>query len=249
MRHLATLVLPLRSSTFPLRNSGFAACRKSLIHKMASNGDQEDKTSEPQPASEAHQHQAGSTTHRDLDKWKHREPYRIHQADEDFPVKWRGGCHCGRVKFQLSRERPLVSKYCHCNTCQRLHGAPFQWSTIFHKKDINFTHGHHDLGWYDPTAKSQTHHLPCKVQCSFCRTPLMDEGRNMILLYPTLIEGIETPEARKAFESKCHMFYPQRVVDFRGDGIAKWSGLEGQSDLLDDDGNVIKKRKQEGSKE
>lgn len=73
----------------------------------------------------------------------------------------------------------------------------------------------------------------------------MDEGRNMILLYPTLIEGIETPETRKAFESKCHMFYPQRVVDFNGDGIAKWSGLEGHSDLLDDDGNAIKKRKQQ----
>lgn len=27
-------------------------------------------------------------------------------------------------------------------------GAPFQWAAIFHKEDINFTHGHHDLGWY-----------------------------------------------------------------------------------------------------
>lgn len=215
---------------------------------MSSNGNQDNKTSssesEPESAREAHRHQAGSTTHRDLDEWKHRAPYHIHKGDEEFPVKWRGGCHCGRVKYQLSRERPLASKYCHCTTCQRLHGAPFQWATIFHKEDINFTHGHHDLGWYDPTAKSQTHHLPCKVSCAFCRTPIMDEGRNMILLYPTLIEGIETPEARKAFESKCHMFYPQRVVDFKGDGVAKWSGLEGQSDLLDDDGNVVKKRKQ-----
>lgn len=249
MRYLATLTPTLRSTTFSVRNAGFAACRNHQIRRMSSNGDQREKVSESQPENEAHRHQAGSTTHHDLDKWKHREPYRIHQSDEKFSVKWRGGCHCGRVKFQLSRERPLVSKYCHCTTCQRLHGAPFQWCTIFHKKDINFTHGHHDLGWYDPTEKSQTHHLPCKVSCAFCRTPLMDEGRNMILLYPTLIEGIETPEARKAFESKCHMFYPQRVVDFKGDGIAKWSGLEGESDLLDDDGNVIKKRKQNGKKE
>lgn len=248
MRYLTTLALPLRP-TFSSGNARFAACRQYQVHKMTSNGDHVEKASEPQPASEAHRHQAGSTTHRDLDEWKHREPYRIHDTGEVFPVKWKGGCHCGRVKYQLSRERPLVSKYCHCTTCQRLHGAPFQWSTIFHKKDINFTHGHHDLGWYDPTAKSQTHHLPCKVQCAFCRTPIMDEGRNMILLYPTLIEGIETPEARKAFESKCHMFYHQRVVDFKGDGIAKWSGLEGESDLLDDDGNVVKKRKQDKGKD
>lgn len=244
-----TFALPLRSPTLPLRNAGFAVCEHYRIRRMSSNGAKVEKAGETEAESEAHQHQAGSTTHRDLDEWKHREPYRIHQSGENFPVKWRGGCHCGRVKFQLSRERPLVSKYCHCTTCQRLHGAPFQWSTIFYKKDINFTHGHHDLGWYDPTEKSQTHHLPCKVQCAFCRTPLMDEGRNMILLFPTLIEGIETPEARKAFESKCHMFYHQRVVDFNGDGIAKWAGLEGKSDLLDDDGNVIKKRKQKDEKE
>lgn len=196
----------------------------------------------------AHQHQAGSTTHRAEDDWKHRAPYLIHDKDTDeaFPVKWEGGCHCGRVRYQLKRERPLASKYCHCTTCQRLHGAPFQWAAIFHKEDINFTSGHHDLGWYDSSEKSQAHHLPCKVQCAYCRTPIMDEGRNMILLFPTLIEGINTPKGRKAFEAKCHMFYPQRVVDFKGDGRTKFAGLEKGSDILDDDGNVVKKRKHDG---
>lgn len=224
---------------------------------MSSDGDS------PQPDHEPHQHQASSTTHRQEDEWKHRAPYRIHKSfspkmdgnkeeseneekEEDFPVKWRGQCHCGRVKYQLRRERPLSSKYCHCTTCQRLHGAPFQWAAIFHKDDINFTHGHHDLGWYDPTEKSQAHHLPCKVQCGFCRAPIMDEGRNMILLFPTLIEGINTPQGRKAFEAKCHMFYPQRVVDFTGDGKTKYAGLEDKSDVVDDDGNVIKKRRKNG---
>lgn len=200
-------------------------------------------TTESQSSDEPHQHQAGSTTHREEDEWKHRAPYGVHGKNENFEAKWRGGCHCGRVKYELSRERPLASKYCHCTTCQRLHGAPFQWAAIFHKEDINFTHGHHDLGWYDSQDKSQTHHLPCKVQCSFCRSPIMDEGRNMILLFPTLIEGVNTPEGRKAFEAKCHMFYPQRVVDFKDDGIPKFAGMEDKSDLLDDDGNVVKKRK------
>lgn len=74
----------------------------------------------------------------------------------------------------------------------------------------------------------------------------MDEGRNMILLFPTLIEGINEASARRAFEAKCHMFYPERVVDFHGDGKTKYAGLEGKSDVVDDDGNVIKKRKKEG---
>ena len=36
------------------------------------------------------------------------------------------------------------------------------------------------------------------------------------------------------------MFYPQRVVDIK-DGITKYAGLDNQSDILDDDGNLLKK--------
>ena len=57
-----------------------------------------------------------------LDEWKTRAPYRIHENTEDFKVRYEGGCHCGRVKYQLSRETPLAAKYCHCTTCQTLHG-------------------------------------------------------------------------------------------------------------------------------
>lgn len=54
--------------------------------------------------------------------WKYREPYRIH-TNEDFHSLYEGSCHCGRVQYSLSREKPLASKFCHCTTCQRLHGA------------------------------------------------------------------------------------------------------------------------------
>ena len=61
----------------------------------------------------------------------------------------------------------------------------------------------------------------------------------MILLFPTLIEGITTKKGRDAFKPSCHMFYPERVVDFPGDGVVKWKGLDNNSDLLDDDENVL----------
>ena len=80
-------------------------------------------------------------------------------------------------------------------------GAPFQWAAIFHKGDINFTHGHHDLGWYDSGEKTCKHKLPCKVSCAYCRTPIMDEGRNMILLFPTLIH-FKSEQDRKNFEPR-----------------------------------------------
>lgn len=70
----------------------------------------------------------------------------------------------------------------------------------------------------------------------------------MILLFPTLIEGINEGDAREAFKPTCHMFYTQRVVDFNGDGIVKWKGLDNQSDLVDDNGEVLVKY-EEGMKD
>lgn len=155
------------------------------------------------------------STEGELNQWKFRAPYKVHDNDPNFHVRYEGSCHCGRIKYQLSREKPLDSKFCHCTTCQKIHGefkrshhcgplltysgAPFQWAAIFHKEDINFTHGHHDLGWYESSEKTCVHKLPCKVSCAYCRTPIMDEGRNMILLFPTLI-NFKNPEERKNFD-------------------------------------------------
>lgn len=122
-----------------------------------------------------------------LEEWKKRAPYRIHDKNEHFEHIYEASCHCGAVQYELSRKTPLDSKLCHCTTCQTQHAAPFQWAAIFHKDDINFKNGHHDMEWYDPTSKSKEHKLPCKVRCKHCYSPIMDEGRNMVLLFPSLI--------------------------------------------------------------
>lgn len=56
-------------------------------------------------------------------EWKHRAPYKVHDNDPDFHARYEASCHCGKVCYQLSREKPLDSKYCHCTTCQKLHGT------------------------------------------------------------------------------------------------------------------------------
>ncbi len=40
------------------------------------------------------------------------------QKRDSFNALYEASCHCGRVKYQLSREKPLDAKYCHCTTCQ-----------------------------------------------------------------------------------------------------------------------------------
>lgn len=84
---------------------------------------------------EDHQSQAGNTDHKEKDQWKHREPYRIHQDDDEFDVKWEAQCHCGKVQYQLSRDKPLAAKYCHCTTCQRLHGVSCRQGYLPHEHD------------------------------------------------------------------------------------------------------------------
>lgn len=178
-------------------------------------------------------HQQGSGTE-GKHEWKTRPPYSVHTHEDHFEAKLDASCHCGKVTYQLSREEPLDSKLCHCSTCQTQHAAPFQWAAIFHKDDINFTNGHDGLEWYDPTDKSIEHKLPCKVRCSFCHSPIMDEGRNMILLFPSLIK-FKNDQQKIDFRPRCHMFYGQRVIDIP-DGLPKWTGINDgpESELIED---------------
>lgn len=120
--------------------------------------------------------------------WKHRAPYRIQTPEEFGPVKWRAKCKCGRISYTLKRDKPLNAKFCHCRGCQVMHGAPFQWAAIFHKDDVNFTKGCSGLSFYSSSQNSQKYQMPTKVSCSFCHTLIMDEGRNVCLLFPQLIE-------------------------------------------------------------
>lgn len=65
---------------------------------------------------------APAMTHEEVnEEWKKNAPYKIHE-EGSFDARYDASCHCGKVKYQLSREKPLDAKYCHCTTCQRLHG-------------------------------------------------------------------------------------------------------------------------------
>lgn len=52
--------------------------------------------------------------------WKTKPPYQ--KPDQSFNKVLQGACHCGQVKYWLSKDGPLASKYCHCNDCKVIHG-------------------------------------------------------------------------------------------------------------------------------
>lgn len=153
--------------------------------------------------------------------WAQKPPYRA--PPEDFQPKLLGRCHCGQVKYLLRRDAPLASKFCHCDDCKSIHGlppnppqislesltklplgAPFQWAAIFHKTDMAFYHlDPTDLQFYNSMGEGNGEEvkppLPCKVRCSKCGTLLLDEGRNMVLLFPTTLR-FPSEEARRKFD-------------------------------------------------
>jgi hypothetical protein len=57
------------------------------------------------------------------DDYKTRPPYRTTDKNHQFEKRYTAHCHCGRVKYWLSREKPLATKFCHCIDCQAQHGT------------------------------------------------------------------------------------------------------------------------------
>lgn len=134
--------------------------------------------------------------------WKHRPPYHIQSTKEFGPIKWEGSCQCGKITFALKRAQPLNAKFCHCRGCQVMHGAPVQWAAIFHKSDISFAKGSSGLAFFSAAHNSQKYETPTKVSCDFCHTLIMDEGRNVCLLFPQLLKfGGSRDEQRKQLEA------------------------------------------------
>ncbi|KAJ5300282.1 hypothetical protein N7508_007525 [Penicillium antarcticum] len=145
------------------------------------------------------------------EQWKRHSLYH-NQSEEEFgPAIWRAECLCGKNIYLLKQDKPLNAKFCHCRGCQITHGAPFQWASIFHKHDMLFTSDSGGLVFYSATHQSQEYGLPTKVSCSNCRTLIMDEERNVCLIFPQLIvlEGTDDEQRvkREAFKPTCHIFY------------------------------------------
>lgn len=81
-------------------------------------------------------------------------------------------------------------------------------AAIFHKDAVHFTKGQNDLIFYNPqyvllirssdirapnrptvpSDKATEYKLPLKMSCARCHVPIADEGRNMMLMLPGLIE-------------------------------------------------------------
>lgn len=167
------------------------------------------------------------------------EPDFIHKPPYDwnsshFHKKWEVSCYCGNVAFEFASE-PVDAKYCHCHTCQRLHGAAFQWAVLFFKTTVRMTKNvDNTVGFWSTSndAPHKTHYVPCKVSCTNCQSPLFDEGRNMVLAFPSAFKFQNRDEIPESFKPKNHIFYKERIMDIH-DGLPKWKAHVGGTEIKD----------------
>lgn len=71
----------------------------------------------PTPSPKAGQTTPNSSSSHEA--WKSQPPYKAHAS---FRALYSGCCHCGLVQYEISSAQPLDAKFCHCRTCQVLHG-------------------------------------------------------------------------------------------------------------------------------
>ena len=151
--------------------------------------------------------------------------------DQTFNVKYRASCHCGTVQYEVCDD-PVDSKICHCRVCQKLHGAPMQWSAIFHKYNVRYVVGMNHLHFLNSELNKHERILPCKVSCAICNTLVADEGQHMWLAFPSLFEFGNTAMLPEAFKPTCHIFYVARSIGMNDD-LPKRSGHKNESVLLE----------------
>lgn len=150
---------------------------------------------------------------------------------DDFRVDWTASCWCGKVKLEY-HGNPFDAKHCHCDACKKLHGAPFQWACLFFKNQVRLHHSTDPLylDFFSTQQRDSEHNVPCKLSCRQCRSPLFDEGRRVVLAYPSSF-SFKDRKVPKEFAPSCHIFYGESIIEI-DDGIPKWSGHKDESELL-----------------
>ncbi|KAH8100898.1 Mss4-like protein [Cristinia sonorae] len=160
----------------------------------------------------------------------HKPPYNWKSEGGLFKPKYMSECWCGNLAFEFHGD-PVDAKHCHCRQCQHLHGAPFQWAVIFPKTSVRLIRNENNsLHFFSTEKRTGEHYVPCKVSCDVCRSPIFDEGRNTVLAYPGSFK-FKDGKVPLDFQPTAHIFYKERVMEVP-DGIPKWSGHKGHSELM-----------------
>lgn len=87
-------------------------------------------------------------------------------------IKSTGSCLCGAVKYTTSADFEM-SGNCHCNTCKKITGGPFEAFAVIDEKSFDLSQGEDALIEYQISEKAR------KYFCGTCGTPIFNQHRSL----------------------------------------------------------------------
>ena len=98
-----------------------------------------------------------------------------HTSSSGDPALRHGGCACGALRFE-ARGEPLHVGLCHCMTCRRRHGAPFNAFATYAAGQVR---------WEGPGSRWRSGDHSLRLGCAACGSPLFwaDDGGQFIELH------------------------------------------------------------------
>ncbi len=128
-----------------------------------------------------------------------------------------GSCLCGGIKFSVAAFEPLVG-HCHCNMCQKFHGAAFSTFIEVKREHLHWHSGIHLLSHYRAKNDSE------RSFCQRCGSSLLfeskfnrEQGTVEIALSAFDDKPNVTPDAHIYLESKVDWYTPN-------DALCKYQG-------------------------
>ena len=141
-----------------------------------------------------------------------------HNTMADYPSTAKGGCHCGAIRYEVTKEPDDVGA-CHCASCRKTTGAPVVVFSVYLEKDVTFTKGSRKV--YE--SSSGVH----RTFCGDCGTPLSYEsewlGDAVIGFY---VSTLDEPDL---FPPKNHVFHGDKISWFDvADKLPRFLGMPGE---------------------
>jgi hypothetical protein len=92
---------------------------------------------------------------------------RMHLEKNKIPVPFTGGCACGAIRYNCSKE-PVAMLNCHCRDCQRARGGPFTSVLVVPEAAVRFS----GISTHSFTVLPENGSSSTRSFCPDCGSPL-----------------------------------------------------------------------------
>ena len=123
----------------------------------------------------------------------------------------KGQCYCGDTRIEVIGP-PVIEGFCHCKSCQKYHGAPFQAFAAWPNENVTIS---------GPTITSEVSSQTRRMSCANCGGTVMTlkPENGMSIVFPSTLIG-----RGHNFLGSFHIFYGARSMDV-ADGLPKFDDL------------------------